>query len=83
MIAKKIIVKLGPIQNSIKTLTFDNGLAFAKHELMATALQVTTYFTRPYTSRDKGTIESKIGQLRRWFPKGIDLEIIQPNYIKA
>ena len=83
VIAKRIIAKLGPIQSSIKTLTFDNDLAFAKHEFIATALEVSTYFTRPYTSQDKGTVENRIGQIRRWFPKGTDMETIHPNYIKS
>ena len=82
-IAKKIIAKLRPVQDQIKTLTFDNDLAFAKHELIATVLQVSTYFTRPYTSQDIGTVENRIGQIRRWFPKGTDMEIVYPNYIKS
>jgi IS30 family transposase len=40
------------------------------------ALGLETYFTRPYTSQDKGTVENRIGQIRRFFPKKYDhLEI--------
>ena len=39
----------------IKTITFDNGQEFAYHYKMAQDLNVKTYFTRPYTSQDKGT----------------------------
>ena len=82
-IAKRIIAKLSPLQEHIKTLTFDNDLAFAKHELIAEKLEVSTYFTRPYTSQDKGTVENRIGQIRRWFPKGTDMEEVHANYIKS
>lgn len=41
----------------IKTITFDNDQAFALHELIGGPLNAKTFFTRPYTSQDKGTIE--------------------------
>lgn len=52
----------------IKTITFDNGKEFAQHAKLAKGLKVKTYFTRPYTSQDKGTVENRIGVLRRFFP---------------
>ena len=52
----------------IKTITFDNG-KFAYHYKIAKDLSVKTYFTRPYTSQDKGTVENRIGVIRRFFPK--------------
>ncbi len=66
----------------IKTMTFDNGLEFAKHEKIAKACGVKTYFTRPYTSQDKGTVENRIGLIRRWLPKGCDLSTIHIEQIK-
>lgn len=42
----------------IKTITFDNGKEFAYHNKIAEDLNVKTYFTRPYTSQDKGTVEN-------------------------
>ncbi|MBP6010274.1 MAG: IS30 family transposase, partial [Bacteroidia bacterium] len=33
-------------------------------------------FTRPYTSQDKGTVENRIGLIRRFFPKGTDLNLV-------
>jgi IS30 family transposase len=57
----------------IKTITFDNGKEFAKHYKIAEDLKVKTYFTRPYTSQDKGTVENRIGVIRRFFPKKTDL----------
>ena len=70
-------------RTQIKTLTFDNDLAFAKHELIAKVLNVKTYFTRPYTSQDKGTVENRIGVIRRFFPKGTDMTKVHWNTIKS
>jgi len=53
----------------IKTITFDNGKEFAYHHKIAHDLNVKTYFTRPYTSQDKGTVENRIGVIRRFLPK--------------
>ena len=40
----------------LKTITFDNDQAFCLHHEIANELGVKTYFTRPYTSQDKGSI---------------------------
>jgi IS30 family transposase len=82
-IADKIIEKLSAKTTQIKTLTFDNDLAFAKHELIAKVLNVKTYFTRPYTSQDKGTVENRIGVIRRFFPKGTDMTKVHWSTIKS
>jgi IS30 family transposase len=59
----------------LHTLTFDNDKAFAGHRPIGLALGLETYFTRPYTSQDKGTVENRIGQIRRFFPK-------RPTFVK-
>jgi IS30 family transposase len=53
----------------LKTITFDNDQAFSMHEIIAEKLNVKVYFTRPYTSQDKGTIENRNGIIRMFFPK--------------
>lgn len=65
--------KLHPLREIVKTLTFDNDQAFSKHESIGKYLKAETYFTRPYTSQDKGTVENRIGVIRRFFPKKTDL----------
>lgn len=68
--AEAIIGQLSGIPSGfIKTLTFDNDKAFARHQKIADHLEADTYFTRPYTSQDKGTVENRIWVLRRFFPK--------------
>jgi len=83
VIADKIIERLTHKSGEIKTLTFDNDLAFAYHEKIAEVLKVKTYFTRPYTSQDKGTVENRIGVIRRFFPKGTDMTKVHWNTIKS
>jgi IS30 family transposase len=52
-----------------RTLTYDNGLENALHELVNTALETKSYFCKPYHSWEKGSIENRNGVLRRYFPK--------------
>lgn len=82
--AEAIIKQLSTIPSAfIKTLTFDNDKAFADHKQIADQLEADTYFTRPYTSWDKGTVENRIGVIRRFFPKGTDLREISTERIKT
>jgi transposase, IS30 family len=78
----KTIIKRLKNHPSPKTLTFDNGLAFIGHEIIAKNLKVKTYFTRPYTSQDKGTIENRNGLIRVFFPKKTDFNLISKKAIK-
>jgi len=66
----------------VKTLTFDNGKEFAQHQKIGKLLNAKTYFTRPYTSQDKGTVENRIGVIRRFFPKKTDLRKVSDKRIK-
>lgn len=67
----------------IKTLTLDNDKAFANHQSIGNKLNADVYFTRPYTSQDKGTVENRIGVIRQFFPKGTDLREISDEQIKT
>jgi len=66
----------------LHTLTFDNDNAFAEHQAIGLALGLKTYFTRPYTSQDKGTVENRIGQIRRFLPKKTDLREISRHRVR-
>ncbi|MDH5774965.1 MAG: IS30 family transposase, partial [Nitrospirota bacterium] len=55
-----------------KTLTFDNGSEFVKHEVLAHALEAHTYFAHPYASWERGINENTNGLLRQFFPKHTD-----------
>jgi IS30 family transposase len=52
-----------------KTLTYDNWLENALHELTNREFGVTSYFCKPYHSWEKGSIENRNGIVRRYFPQ--------------
>ncbi|WP_150451162.1 IS30 family transposase [Arenibacter lacus] len=83
IVQDKISNRISRIGNSwIKTLTFDNGKEFTGHKEIAAKHNVKTYFTRPYTSQDKGTVENRIGLIRRFLPKKTDLNLISESRIR-
>ena len=45
-------------------------------------MNVDAYFTRPYNSQDKGTVEPRIGVIRRFFPKKTDLNFVTEQEIR-
>jgi len=56
-----------------KTITADNGLENSYHELISEELDTKFYFCHPYSSWEKGSVENRIGVIRRDIPKGSDL----------
>lgn len=81
-ISKAIISQLQSIQYPIHTLTFDNDKAFSNHLEVGYTINASTFFTRPYTSQDKGTVENRIGVIRRFFPKKTDLRFVTDKEVK-
>lgn len=80
-IARLIISRLNKMPQ-VKTLTLDNDQAFSMHEVIANETNAKVYFTRPYTSQDKGTIENRNGIIRMFFPKKTDFNCISAAEIK-
>ena len=81
-VADAIIKCMKKNKHKVHTLTFDNDQAFAEHERVARKIKASSYFTRPYTSQDKGTVENRIGIIRRFIPKGTDLRKLTDDKIK-
>ena len=77
-----IIRILRPIKDRVKTLTFDNGSEFVRHEKIAKALDAKTYFAHPYSSWERGINENTNGLLRQFFPKGTDFRVISWKQLK-
>lgn len=72
---------LEAIEYPVRTLTFDNDKAFSCHSQISNQFKIRSYFTRPYTSQDKGTVENRIGVIRRFIPKGTDLTTVSQRQI--
>ena len=53
-----------------KTITGDNGSEFADLSSIENIGDINVYFTRPYSSYEKGTNERHNGLIRRFIPKG-------------
>ena len=79
---KKLLMKRLRGNPHLKTITFDNDQAFGLHYKIAEELNVKTFFTRPYTSQDKGSIENRNGTIRRFYPKKTDFNVITTASIK-
>lgn len=76
-----ILKALKPLSNNIKSITYDNGCEFAKHEKINKELNIKSYFCKPYHSWEKGTVENINGLIRRFFPKGTDFDTISEEEI--
>lgn len=63
--AKTKAVKKDLQELPLQTLTADNGTENADHQKW----HLPTYFTKPYHSWEKGTVENTIGRLRKYIPK--------------
>ena len=63
-------------------MTFDNDQAFGLHQEIAQELNIKTFFTRPYTSQDKGSVENRNGVIRRFYPKKTDFTKVSANDVK-
>ncbi len=66
----------------IETITFDNDQAFGLHHEIAKELDVKTFFTRPYTSQDKGSIENRNVVIERFYPKKTDFNEVTLKDVK-
>ncbi len=77
-IEKKIKKMIKRCKHTITSITTDNDLAFANHY----NLDVKVYFTHPYSSFEKGSVENRIGVLRRFFPKKTDFKTVSVQAIK-
>jgi IS30 family transposase len=58
---------------SVKSITADNGPENAEHTLIAAILDLSFYFCHPYHSWEKGTVENRNGVIRRYLPRNTDL----------
>jgi IS30 family transposase len=64
------------------SVTFDNDTCFARHMPLRGMLSATTYFCDAYASWQKGGVENANGRIRRWLPRGTDLDEISEQDIQ-
>ncbi|MBE0472210.1 MAG: IS30 family transposase [Methyloprofundus sp.] len=81
VVTQAIIEMLTPYREHLHTITFDNGKEFAFHERVAEALDVKTYFARPYHSWERGLNENHNGLIRQYLPKGQPLDKVTKDQV--
>ena len=81
--SSSIMEKIAQVKNEIgiQSVTFDNGMEFAKHYKL-NDIWIQTYFSDPYSPWQKGSIENLNRMVRRFFPKGTIFDDIHPEKIK-
>lgn len=82
--SKKVMKLIASVKDKlwIKTITFDNWLEFAFHKLL-NDVWIDTYFSKPYSPREKGAIENLNKTIRRFFPKGTIFDNISHQKIRS
>ena len=65
----------------IRTMTSDNGLEFANHKEISENIACDFYFARPYRSCDRGLNEHTNGKIRKYVPKGTNIDTISTEYV--
>lgn len=72
-INNRAIMTMSQKFTALATITFDNGIENMYHEQLQKDLQIATYFCDPYSSWQKGSVENVISLVRRFIPKGANL----------
>jgi IS30 family transposase len=67
---------MGSNHQSALLVTIDRSTLLTTIDKLEGKLNAKTYFTRPYTSQDKGTIENRNGVIRLFYPKKTDFNLV-------
>jgi IS30 family transposase len=76
---EQAMAQLGPCH----TLTCDNGKEFYDHAQLTKSTGVKVYFTHPYSSSERGSIENFNGLLRYYLPKGTSFTTLTQARLRA
>lgn len=69
-VEKEMVALLKPMRNLVHSITMDNGKEFTNHEQIGQKLNADMYFTKPYSSWQKGLVEHTNMLIREYLPKG-------------
>lgn len=61
---------------TFRSISTDNDVVFVRWQELETTLATPFYFTRPYTSQDKGLVENTNRWIRTLVPKGTDINTV-------
>lgn len=67
----------------IRSLTTDNGIENKQHKVITDATGAIVYFTDPYASWQKGSVENANKMIRRYFPKGTNFSSVTQEQVDS
>ena len=82
--AAQVVEKLKQIchrAGNVRTITLDNDQSFARHYELK-SLGIDTFFTHPYSSQEKGSVENRIGIIRMFFDKKTDFSTVSHAQVR-
>ncbi|QIL89597.1 IS30 family transposase [Microbulbifer sp. SH-1] len=82
LLADAAVTHMAHLKDKIRTITFDNGLEFSAHEVIAKGLGADIYFAHPYASWQRGINENTNGLIRQYFPKGTDFNKVTDDQVR-
>lgn len=72
LVTQATLDKLGQGTLPVLTITYDNGKEFSEHSKIASELNASCYFAKPYHSWERGLNEHTNGLVRQYLPKKTD-----------
>lgn len=78
-VAKTVIRLLKPFKRHVLSITTDNGGEFARHKRVSKALNAPVFFTDPYSSWQKGTVENTNKLIRQYIDKQMNISNLTYN----
>ena len=78
-----MLALFGRIDPTLRTsITFDNDTTFARHDMLRSMRDMTTWFSDAYASWQKGGIENANRRLGHWLPRDLDIDTISDEDIQ-
>jgi transposase, IS30 family len=81
-IHRKTIEVQQEISRKIYSITYDNGVEFAYHDLIKIDTKIDIYFAHTYSSWERGCNENFNGLLRQYFPKGMTPVTLDEDHVR-
>jgi IS30 family transposase len=79
---QKLFEEVLGVQYIVNTLTIDNDIVFRKHAEFSRLIGAPVFFTHPYHSWEKGTVENMNKWIRQYVKKGSDISALTDEYIQ-
>ena len=82
LVVQATVNKMADLPHPVRTITYDNGMEFAAHKDIASALNTSCYFATPYRPWERGLNEHTNGLVRQYLPKSTEFTGVSDNEIQ-